>query len=516
MEQTPGGGGESYEALLAHLRRIHRLASAQALLRWDQQVCMPPAGGGHRADQAAEFGRLLHESWATPTLGELLDACESASGDAGADGDQSDAAVIVRETRRRHERARRLPESLVTELAGARSASFDAWREAREHNDFARFRPHLERVLALTRRRAECLGVPTGGEMWDALAEDYEPGMTARGIADLFDALSPRLRELLDAMRGAPPLEKNDVPDHPALPRERQYAFMRHVAERFGFDFTAGRLDPTIHPFCTRIGPGDVRLTVAHRDRDLRRGLGSLTHETGHGIYEQALPREHSGTPLCEPASLGLHEAMARLWENHVGRSRAFTRWCVGELPRFFGDALPGMDAETLYAARNRIEPGLIRTEADELTYHLHIAVRFALERAMLAGEVSAADLPAAWNERYRAELGLEPTDDVAGCMQDVHWSAGSLGYFPCYTLGSLYAAQYFEQAEGELGPLGERFERGDFEALRAWLVERVCRHGRRHRAEALCERVTGAPLSIEPMMRHLSAKLGDLYGAGG
>lgn len=499
--------GHDYQALLEQLRQLELLTGTLRLLRWDQQVCMPAGGTRPRAGQAAEIARLLHTRWADPALGERLEACE-ASGTIDVD---SDAGAILSETRRRHERARRLPATLVIELAEASSTGFDAWRAAREANDFTLFHPALARVVELVRRKAECLGWPERGEAWDVLVEEYEPGCTAEAVATVFDTLTPRLNGLLDELRGGR-LAIGAGAAHPPLSETAQHPLMRHIAECFGFDFTRGRLDATIHPFCTRIGHGDVRLTIAYRPDDLGRALGSLTHETGHGLYEQGLPEAHAGTPLCQPASLGLHEGQARLWENHVGRSRAFSAWCAGELRRFLGRAVGDLDAATLFAMRNEVAPGPLRTEADELTYHLHVATRFELERALLDGTLSAAELPEAWDEHYRSHLGIEPSDDVQGCMQDVHWSVGMFGYFPSYTFGSLYAAQLFEAAEAELGELASDFEAGRFCALRQWLAERVWRHGRRYPAAVLCERATGAPLSIEPLLRHLAGKLRPLY----
>jgi len=298
------------------------------------------------------------------------------------------------------------------------------------------------------------------------------------------------------------------------VPQERQHAFNQIVLRRIGFDAESGRLDVSAHPFSVGLGPGDTRITTRYRDDGFLDALGSTLHEAGHGLYEQGLPKEKlAGQPLADPLGLGIHESQSRLWENHVGRSRAFCRWAVPEIRSIVGAPLDTLTEDELYAAVNIVRPNLIRVESDEATYHLHILLRFDLERAMLRGDLRAADLPGAWNERVKRDLGLEVPDDASGCLQDVHWSMGAIGYFPTYTLGSLYAAQFWQAAASDVPGLSEQIARGEFGPLLGWLRDKIHAHGRRYAAAELCERVTGAPLTHKPLVRHLEDKLRPLYG---
>ncbi|MBL8728101.1 MAG: carboxypeptidase M32 [Planctomycetes bacterium] len=495
----------AYDLLLAHVREAHLLASTAALLAWDQETGMPTGAGDVRARQLELLARLQHERSTDPRVGDWLSSCEA---DAALLAD-ADAAANVRELRRDHTRATRLPAALVAELAATESRAQQAWAGARAASDFAAFRPWLERMVALQQQKADCLRA-ADQTRWDALADLYEPGMRADDLRRVFTPLRERLVALRQRLAGG------RAPD-PAFARRRidesrQEAFVRAVAAAMGFDFTRGRLDRSAHPFCTSTG-GDVRLTTRfHRDNVLD-ALGSTMHETGHGLYEQGLEVRHLGTPLGEPVSLGIHESQSRLWENHVGRSLDFWQWCWPVAQQHLGDACDGHSAAGVFGAANRVQPSLIRVEADEATYDLHVMVRFELEQELLTGDLPLADLPARWNVLYRDYLGVAVPDDRRGCLQDVHWSCGLFGYFPTYTLGNLYAAQFAAAADRALGGLAPLLRRGEFTPLREWLREHVHRHGRRFPPAELVRRASGAALSATAFLGYLERKLGEVYG---
>ncbi len=507
---TAAPAATAYDELVRLSREASLLGGTAGLLGWDQEVLMPAGGIAYRGRQLAQLARLRHEIMTSRRMSDLLAACED---DPAITGEpRSAAAVNVRELRRDHDRAARLPAALVEEEARLASESQHTWSEARGRADFAHFRPVLERVVDLLRRKADCYGWAEAGEVWDALAEDYEPGCTAAEVEAVFTPLRDRLaalvRDLMD--RGTPPATEFNAL---VLPVADQKRFVRFVSESIGFDYDRGRLDVSTHPFCSGSHPGDVRLTTRFHDANVNDALGSTMHEAGHGIYEQGLPMDHWGTPMGSSVSLGIHESQSRLWENQVGRSRAFWEWLHPRLGEFFGDRTRGLALDDVFGAANVVRPDFIRVEADEATYNLHIMIRFELERQLLRGDLDVADLPEAWNARYRELLGIEVPDDAKGCLQDIHWSMCAMGYFPTYTLGNLHAAQLFEAAGRELGDLDAMFRRGEFEPLRRWLNRTVHAHGRRFRAAELCEEVTGEPLSAEPLMRHLESKLRPLYG---
>jgi carboxypeptidase Taq len=401
----------------------------------------------------------------------------------------------------------------VREIARTTALAQQAWRSAREGSDYAAFAPWLERVLSLSRAKAECYRSDPATPLYDVLLDVYEPGAKAAELERVFAELRARLAPLIAEIaaagpRPAPRVQAGDV----AIPL--QQALNTRVAERMGFDFDAGRLDVSTHPFCEGIGPGDTRLTTRYREDAFTDSLSSTMHEAGHGLYEQGLPKaELFGQPLAEAASLGIHESQSRLWENMVGRSREFWHWVLPHARQLFGAAMSGVTGDDLYRAMNRVEPGLIRVDSDEATYNLHIMLRFDLERALLDEELSVADLPGVWNERVRADLGLEVPDDRRGCLQDIHWSMGAVGYFPTYTLGNLYAAQLWSAARRALPDLDERIAHGELAPLLEWLRENVHRYGRELSAAELCERATGSALSAAPFLEYLESKLRPLYG---
>ena len=499
-------GNQSYDALRAELREIGLLSSVRAVLDWDEQTQMPPRGATHRAGQVSLLAKMIHARLTSARVGDLLAA---AGDEVGANGDD-DAAVNVRETRRTYDRARKLPPELVEELARTGVLAQQAWAEARRKSDYPAFRPWLEKIVALKCREADCVGYASGNR-YDALLDEYEPGETAANVKRTFDALRGPLvelvRKIMDSPRKAPLeiLQRH----YPAAAQEK---LARNAAAAVGFDFSAGRLDTSTHPFCTGLGPGDTRMTTRYDEHYFGDAFFGVLHETGHALYDQGLPPEHFGTPRGEAVSLGIHESQSRLWENLVGRSRAFWRRFMPLAREAFPHALAGVGDDDWHFAINDVRPSLIRTEADEATYNLHVMLRFELEQAMLSGDVSAADVPAAWNERMRDYLGVTPPDDARGCLQDIHWSGGAIGYFPTYTLGNLYAAQLFEQARKDLGDLDAMFAAGEFMPLLGWLRKNVHAHGKRYLPRDLVRRVTGEDLSPEPLLRHLRGKASDLY----
>jgi len=498
-----------YASFVSELKEHGLLKSVSEVLHWDEQTQMPPKAAGHRGEQVALLAKMLHAKFTSPRFGDLLAAAEAAL-PRGAEID-SDEAVNVRETRRSYDRARKLPADLVEELARTGVLAQQAWAEARSKNDYPAFRPWLEKIILLKRREADCIGYASGNR-YDALLDEYEPGATAADVKRTFDALRGPLVDLVRKIGQSPkkaPLEVLER-QYPAAAQER---LARAAAAAVGFDFGAGRLDTSTHPFCTGLGPGDTRMTTRYDERYFGDAFFGVLHETGHALYDQGLPAEHFGTPLGEAVSLGIHESQSRMWENLVGRSRAFWRHFMPQARQAFPQALAGVSDDDWHFAVNDVRPSFIRTEADEATYNLHVMLRFELEQAMLSGEVGAADVPAAWNERMKNYLGLTPPDDARGCLQDIHWSGGAIGYFPTYTLGNLYAAQLFEQARKDLGDLDAMFARGEFAPLLGWLRKNIHSRGKRYLARDLVRRVTGSDLSPEPLLRHLRAKAGELYG---
>jgi carboxypeptidase Taq len=497
----------AYDELVRRSREETLLASCAELLAWDEETYLPRAGVGHRAEQLALLAGLLHERAVDPRVGELLADVEGSPLVAEPD---SDAAANVREWRREYERSVRLPRTLVEQTTRVTSFAQQEWAAARDRADFARFRPWLEKVIALKRREAECLGYPD--HPYDALLDDYEPGARTADLAALFAALRDDLRPLVNALTYA-----RRRPDTSFLRREypldRQRVVSEMAAAALGYDFAGGRLDTTAHPFFAAVGPGDCRIATRYRPRCFGDAFFATLHETGHALYEQGLPTGYHGTPLGAVPSLALHESQARLWENTVGRSRAFWEYFYPVVRQTFPAALGDVSPADFYFAVNNVEATFIRVSADEVTYNLHILIRFELERALVSGDLAPADVPAAWDEAYRHHLGITPDDDAEGCLQDGHWGAGLVGYFPTYTLGNLYAAQLFAKAREEAGDLDAAFARGDFGDLLGWLRDRLHRHGGRFPAARLIERITGSPLDHRPLVQALQRKYGELYG---
>ena len=496
------------DELKTRLREANDLGSAAAVLHWDQATYMPPGGAGARGRQLALLGRLAHERFTDPAIGRLLDRLEA---DAGLEPGSDDAA-LVRVTRREYERALRVPPAFVAESSEHAALSYQAWTEARPANDFARMRPLLERTVELSRRYSDFF--PGYASVADPHVDASDLGMTAASVRALFDGLRERLVPLVRAITERPPADDACLKQRAG--EAEQLAFGLKVIERFGYDFTRGRQDLTPHPFMTKLSLGDVRITTRVREDDLTDALFSTLHECGHALYEQGIAREFEGLPLGEGASAGVHESQSRLWENLVGRSRPFWEHFYPLLVEAFPAQLEAVPLERFHRAINKVSRSLVRTDADEVTYNLHVMLRFDLELDLLEGRLAVKDLPEAWRARMQADLGVAPGDDRDGALQDVHWYAGHVGgEFQGYTLGNILSAQFFAAAVRAHPGITAEMGRGDFGTLLGWLREHVYRHGAKYTPAELVTLTTGGPMSVEPYLAYLEGKYGPLYGVG-
>jgi len=497
-----------FEAAVVQAKRVAVLGSIEALLGWDEQTMLPPAGGGHRADQAAELAAVVHRERTAAAQGDRLrDLAAGPLGTRGSPEQRSTIRLLLEE----FEKQARTPARLIEELARVAVEAQQAWVRARRESAWPILAPWLDRMVALKREQAACRS--PGLDVYDALLDDYEPGCRWPDVAALFATLRAEIVPLVRAC-----VESATRPDDRFLvagrfPVAAQQRFVADVAAAIGFDFARGRLDTTAHPFCTSLGPDDCRITTRWNERSLPTALFGVLHEAGHGLYEQGLRREWYGLPPGEAASLGIHESQSRLWENLVGRSRSFWEWCFPLARQAFPAALADADPDRLQAALLVVRPSFIRVEADEVTYNLHIMLRFDLERAVLTGELPVADLPAAWDERFEQDFGLRPPTAAAGVLQDIHWSAGLVGYFPTYTLGNLHAAQLMAAASERVGDLDRQFAAGDFAPLLGWLRREIHASGRMLESDPLVERATGVPVSADWLAESLRRRYGPAYG---
>ncbi len=496
---------EAIDRLRELLGQVVDLNAAQALLSWDQETYMPSGGLNARAQQLATLGQLAHESFVADEVGRLLEELEPLATELDPDSDQARMISVVR---RDFDKATRLPATLVAELARSTAVSQQAWKGAREDSDFARLRPHLEPVVDLLRRKAEALGYEE--TPYDALLDEYEPGMRTARLRVVFAALRKELVPIVQA------IAENPVPDdsflHQEFDEQLQWEFGLRVARDFGFDLDRGRQDRSAHPFSTSFSIDDVRITTRVQLNFLPSCLFGTLHEAGHAMYEQGIDATLERTLLAGGTSLGVHESQSRLWENLVGRSRPFWSFYYGLLQRAFPAQLGIVSVDQFYRGINKVEPSLIRVEADEVTYNLHIMLRFELETALLAGDLAVTDLPEAWNEKSREYLGLMPADDASGVLQDIHWSAGLIGYFPTYALGNLISAQLFERATQEIAGLEDQIALGRFAELLGWLRERIYRPGRKFTASELLRRVAGSDIDAGAWLGYVRDKFGGLY----
>ncbi len=497
----------AFEQLCDHARETAKLESIKELIEWDERTNMPPAAGEYRAEQIAYLSRLVHQRKTDTRIRDWL--AELADDPIAADV-HSDAGTTIRQLRREFDQLTKLPTSLVEELTRLAVLGQQAWVEAREQDDFGRFQPLLENIVQLKQQEAEALGYEESP--YDALLDQYEPHAKTSEVAATLEGLREALVPLIAAIRESGQQAPVDIL-HRNYPIDQQATFGRAAAEAIGFDFTAGRLDITHHPFCTGVGPRDSRITTRYDENFVASALFGTLHEAGHGIYDQGLRTEQYGLPPGSYVSLGIHESQSRMWENFVGRSRAFWQHFFPTAQAAFPDALSGVSLDEFFFAVNGVSPSLIRVEADEATYNLHIIIRFELEQALVSGDLRVADLPQAWNEKYQTYLGIAPPSNADGVLQDIHWSAALFGYFPTYSLGNLYAAQFFDKADQELGGLQSQFAQGEFAPLKQWLNENIHQPGQCYTATELLEKTVGAPLHHDALMQHLQAKLAPLYG---
>jgi carboxypeptidase Taq len=494
------------DELYALYKEATILASCEAILDWDERTYMPRKAAENRSNMVSLIAGMVHDKITNPKIGELLGEIESSI---NANDDSADAANI-REIRRDYDLNVKLPKSLVENLSKTITLSQGAWQEARSKSDFKAFKPWFENVVKLKQQAAEAFGYE--GSPYNAMLDIFEPGMTTDSVTEIFAGLRNELVELLGKISSS-----GKKPDTSILEREFpvdiQEKFGKEVAKAIGFDFDGGRLDKTTHPFCTGFGPGDIRITTRYDKNFFNMAFFGIMHEAGHGIYEQGLPGENYGTPCGESVSLGIHESQSRMWENLVGRSLPFWKHFFPKAQKLYPKSLKDVSLEQFYFAINDVRPSFVRVEADEATYNLHILLRFEIESAFFNGDLKADDVPGEWDERFEKYFGIKPANVADGCLQDVHWSAGLIGYFPTYTLGNLYSSQFFAKADSDLGGLHQKFEEGNFSVLLGWLRENIHKHGKRYRAEDLVKKVTGEPLSHKPYMDYMNKKFGELYG---
>ncbi len=499
---------QAYEELIKRLREVALLGSVEGVLGWEERTYMPRGGSQLRADQLGLLSGMVHEKFTDPRIGDLLSELEESDYMKDA---ESVEAVNIRETRHDYDKYTKLPKDLVEEITKTTTLAQGEWVTARAKKDFKLFQPWLEKVLALTIQKAEAYGYE--GEPYNALMDDYEKGMTVEEVSATFKSLREDLVVLLAKVKDAPNQPDKGIVEQ-VFKTDMQKVFGESVAQAMGFSFETGRLDVTTHPFCSGMGPGDTRITTRYNPHRLNDALFGIMHEAGHGLYEMGLDKEkHFGTPMGESVSLGIHESQSRMWENQVGRSKAFWKYFFPQAQRIFKPSLDGVSLDAFYGAINHVGPSFIRVEADEATYNLHILLRYELERAMVKGDLKPADVPGEWDSRFKSYFGIEVDNIANGCLQDVHWSAGLMGYFPTYTLGNLHSAQFFAQAKKEIPDLEAQFERGDLLPLREWLREKIHLQGCRYRANQLQEKISGSPLTHKPLMDYMNKKYGEIYG---
>ncbi len=492
--------------LKTRLMEINDLNSANALLSWDQATYMPPGGAPARARQQATLGRLAHEKFIDPAIGRLLDDLQAYGESLPYD---SDDASLIRVTRREYEKLVKVPASFVAELNSHSTLSYQAWTEARPANDFKSMRPLLDKTVDLSQRLANFF--PGYESIADPLIDFYDYGMRASNIRALFAELRGQLVPIVQAITSQPVAD--DACLRLTYPEDKQLAFGLDVIKRFGYDFNRGRQDKTHHPFMTKFSLGDVRITTRVKENDFGDAFFSATHEGGHALYEQGIRMDFEGSPLAGGTSAGVHESQSRLWENLVSRSRGFWQFFYPQLQEVFPGQLKSVSLETFYRAINTVRRSLIRTDADEVTYNLHVMLRFDLELDLLEGRLDVKDLPEAWHARYQADLGIRAPDDRDGALQDVHWYAGIVGgSFQGYTLGNILSAQFFDAALKAHPEVPNQIAHGEFGTLHGWLTENIYQHGSKFTASELVERATGGPMTIEPYVRYLHTKYGELY----
>lgn len=492
--------------LKTRLGEIADIENAAALLRWDQQTYMPSGAAEARAVQLTTLAKTAHRLFISDEIGQLLDELEAELDGRGYD---SFEASLLRVTRRKYNREHRIPPDLVARLAKARSLGQTAWEKARKASDFGAFQPYLEKLLDLTIELAEVLGYDD--RIYDALLDRFEPEMKTAQVETLFEEMKAGLIPLVQAIAKRQDTVGDSIFTQD-FDEDRQWDFGIEVIKCIGYDFAHGRQDRSAHPFTIAFTPADVRLTTRIFRDQFKSALFGSIHEAGHGMYEQGIGRAMDRTPASDCASLGIHESQSRMWENVIGRSWGFWTFWLPRLKEYFPEQLTGIDVETFYRTINRVQPSLIRVEADEVTYNLHIFLRFEIENLMLERKVKIADLPDLWNVKMKEYLGIEPPDDADGVLQDVHWAAGLIGYFPTYSLGNLLAAQFYNQAVSELPGIPAQIEAGEYAPLLQWMREKIHKEGAKYTPTELVERVTGGPMRTGPFLTYIQEKYTKIY----
>lgn len=497
---------EKMQQLKTLLAEIADLNAVQALLGWDQQTYMPQGGGEARGNQLATIGKISHQKFTSDEIGKLLDDLEKEF--EGADPN-ADELRLLDVTRHDYERATRVPSEFVAEFAVVTSKAFEAWVEARGKSDFSVFQPHLEKVVELNQRYVSFF--PPADHPYDVLLDQFERGMKTADVKAIFDALRPQQVELLRAIAEKPQMDDSFL--HVEYDEKKMWDFSEVIATRFGYDWERGRQDKAAHPFTTNFSINDVRITTRYEDDNPANMLFSTMHETGHALYELGSNQAYERSPLAGGTSLAVHESQSRMWENLVGRSLPFWEHFYPEFQKVFPAQVGNVDLQTFYKGINKVESSLIRVNADEATYNMHIMLRLELEIGMIEGVVRVKDLPEIWNAKMDEYLGIQPPDDAKGVLQDVHWSGGALGYFSTYALGNLISAQLWEQITADIPDLDDQFRKGEFGALLAWLREKIHVHGRKYEPQELVQRVTGSKIDPDAYVRYLKQKFGEIYG---
>lgn len=492
----------AYAELYEHLNRIHQLETVGQLLGWDEQVNLPADSADQRASQLSVLAETIHGLESTSRLGEVLDLLKSDSSSL-----TEEQRIVVKEARRVYDQATKLPSTFVREKASQSSAGYHAWAKARAESNFASYIPVLEKNLELAKREAAYMG--WGDRAYDYMIDQHDPGMSAAVISELFAELKKELVPLVKQITGSHVKPRTDILR--GFPVDAQQSFLREVTAKLGFDYRRGRIDVSLHPFCSGTG-ADIRMTTRFHEDEPLDSLFSSIHETGHGLYEQGLPAKEHATALGKAAGMGVHESQSRLWENQVARSREFWQYFEPRFREAFPEQTKSVSSDELYLAINAVAPTLIRVDADEITYNLHIILRFEIEQRLFAGTLAVKDLPEIWNAMAQEMLGLTPQNDREGVLQDVHWSGGAFGYFPSYCLGNMMAAQLWYHALEQRPGLPAEFAKGDFSWLLGWLQKNVHAEGKRYDALALTEKVTGQKLSPAALLRYLRERYLPLY----
>ncbi len=498
---------KTFEAFKNLVAEIHDLQTSQALLGWDLETYMPEKGAPIRAKQMATLAKLTHNMLTGPEMDTYMKALRQPDAQKDLDATQQ---ALVQEVGRAYDKSRKIPVELLQEMVETTAEAHPVWVEARKNKNFKHFEPILTKIIDLNRRLADALGYKDSP--YDALLDEYEPDLTVKQLNPLFEKLKSEIVPLLKAIQNSGYTPEDGFLKEGFFPKEKQMDFSRIVLEQMGFDFESGRLDLSAHPFSSGTGISDVRLTTRVDEHDVFSALSSSMHEGGHGMYEQGINPALARTPLAEGTSLGIHESQSRMWENQVGRSRPFWQAFFPRLQLMFTD-LQKTTLDKFHHAINRVQPSFIRVESDEVTYNLHILLRYEIEKDLIEGRMKASEIPAAWNAKMKEYLGVTPNDDAEGCLQDIHWSHGSFGYFPTYTLGNLYSAQFFNTAQKQMPDLEDKISRGELLPLREWLKKEIHWVGKSERPDTIVQRVTGEPLNAQYFVDYLWKKYGEIFG---